>query len=73
MSVTVATGKLPSGKYNKFSEHARRMISGEPQCSMFCGGAKCKYCTTHHWKPEQMAIKGIYSEWYAIFSIFSFG
>ncbi|XP_076468924.1 protein tyrosine phosphatase domain-containing protein 1-like [Babylonia areolata] len=56
-------GSTPSAKYNKLSEQARRLIAGESQCAMFCGGKKCKYCTADNWKPEQMAIKGLYSEW----------
>ncbi|KAK3103723.1 hypothetical protein FSP39_021376 [Pinctada imbricata] len=56
-------GRDPSARYTKFSEHARTMISAEKQCSMFCGGRKCKYCTDHNWTKEQMVIDGLYSEW----------
>ncbi|KAL8603370.1 hypothetical protein ACOMHN_039733 [Nucella lapillus] len=56
-------GSAPSAKYNKLSEQARRLIAGESQCAMFCGGKKCKYCTADNWKPQQMVITGLYSEW----------
>ena len=61
--VAFVAGSTPSAKYSKVSEQARRLIAGESQCAMFCGGKKCKYCTSYNWKPEQMAIKGLYSEW----------
>lgn len=57
------TGRHPSAKYTKFSEHARSLISGEKQCALFCGGKKCKYCTSENWTVDQMAIEGLYSNW----------
>jgi Na+/H+ antiporter NhaA len=30
---------------------------------MFCGGRRCKYETSSQWKPEDMAVTGIYSHW----------
>ena len=65
LSFSLVAGNTPSAKYNKLSEQARRLIAGESQCAMFCGGKKCKYCTADNWKPEQMAISGLYSEWWA--------
>ncbi|XP_067684321.1 protein tyrosine phosphatase domain-containing protein 1-like [Haliotis asinina] len=56
-------GTTPSAKYNKLSEQARKLMSGEKQCAMFCGGKKCKYCTYNQWTKEQMDIDGIYSNW----------
>ncbi|XP_059150237.1 protein tyrosine phosphatase domain-containing protein 1-like [Physella acuta] len=53
----------PRSSYTAFGERARKVIPGESQCKMFCGGKQCKYCTTEHWKPEQMVIPGVYSEW----------
>nr|XP_022301729.1 protein tyrosine phosphatase domain-containing protein 1-like isoform X2 [Crassostrea virginica] len=58
-----ARGRNPSAKYTKFSEHARSLISGEKQCALFCGGKKCKYCTSDNWTLEQTAIEGLYSNW----------
>ncbi|XP_067683731.1 protein tyrosine phosphatase domain-containing protein 1-like [Haliotis asinina] len=56
-------GTTPSARYNKLFEQARKMVSGEKQCVMFCGGKKCKYCTYNQWTKEQMDIDGIYSNW----------
>lgn len=58
-----AKGRHPSAKYTKFSEHARSLISGEKQCALFCGGKKCKYCTSENWTVDQMVIEGLYSNW----------
>ncbi|VDI12359.1 protein tyrosine phosphatase domain-containing protein 1 [Mytilus galloprovincialis] len=56
-------GKKPKGSYNKFSEHARTLISTEKQCALFCGGKKCKYCTWENWTEDKTEIKGLYSNW----------
>ena len=51
-------------KYTKVGEHIRRNAPSEMQCSMFCGGKRCKYeAGPASWKPEDMAIDGIYSHW----------
>ncbi len=44
-------------------ESLRHTVPGEMQCSMFCGGRRCKYESASHWKPDQMALKGIFSHW----------
>ena len=50
--------------YTKVGEHLRRNAPPEMQCSMFCGGKRCKYeAGPASWKPEDMAIDGIYSHW----------
>ncbi|XP_052252721.1 protein tyrosine phosphatase domain-containing protein 1-like isoform X3 [Dreissena polymorpha] len=56
-------GKKPKGLYSNASEKARGLISTERQCSMFCGGKKCKYCSGEGWEPDEYAIKGLYSHW----------
>lgn len=56
-------GTKPKGKYTKFSEHARTLISTEKQCALFCGGKKCKYCTWENWDKDKMEINGLYSNW----------
>ncbi|XP_052085009.1 protein tyrosine phosphatase domain-containing protein 1-like [Mytilus californianus] len=56
-------GTKPKGRYNKFSEHARTLISTEKQCALFCGGKKCKYCTWENWTEDKTEIKGLYSNW----------
>ncbi|XP_054721880.1 protein tyrosine phosphatase domain-containing protein 1-like [Uloborus diversus] len=55
-------GHPPSARYGKLSEKIRRTAPGEFQCSVFCGGKKCKYDTAS-WHKEDMAINGIYSHW----------
>ena len=44
-------------------ESFRRNAPKEMQCSMFCGGRRCKYEQGSSWKKEDMAIDGIYSHW----------
>ncbi len=44
-------------------ESLRHSVPHEMQCSMFCGGRRCKYESAAHWKKEQMAVEGIYSHW----------
>lgn len=50
--------------YNKLSEHIRRLTPQGIQCSVFCGGEKCKYENPENWKPDSLAIHGIYSHWW---------
>ena len=33
------------------------------QCSMFCGGRRCKYESSSAWKPKDLALEGIFSHW----------
>lgn len=49
--------------YNKLSERIRQTAPGDIQCSMFCGGRKCKYESSSHWTQEDMAVRGIFSHW----------
>ena len=45
-------------------ESLRRNAPKEIQCSMFCGGRRCKYEQGNEsWKIEDTAINGIYSHW----------
>ena len=50
-------------KYTAVRETLIKTVPQEVQCSMFCGGKKCKYDTSSAWSVEQMAIKGLYSHW----------
>lgn len=50
--------------YNKLSDHIRRLTPQGIQCSVFCGGEKCKYENPENWKPDSLAIQGIYSHWW---------
>ncbi|GAB6029436.1 hypothetical protein CHUAL_005194 [Chamberlinius hualienensis] len=53
----------PSAKYNKLSEKLRQVTPDELQCSIFCGGKKCKYENATCWDTKDMAIHGLYSNW----------
>ncbi|KAF2351426.1 Protein-tyrosine phosphatase-like [Trinorchestia longiramus] len=33
------------------------------QCSVFCGGSRCRYENADAWPPQDQAIDGIYSHW----------
>ncbi|XP_043192113.1 protein tyrosine phosphatase domain-containing protein 1-like [Amphibalanus amphitrite] len=49
--------------YNMFSESVRTVTPNELQCSMFCGGKRCKYESGREWSESEMAVDGIYSHW----------
>ena len=49
--------------YSLVSEKLRRVSAGSLQCSLFCGGQRCKYETPHRWKDADKALKGIFSHW----------
>merc|ERR1712131_73156 len=49
--------------YSLVGESLRHNTPNEMQCSMFCGGRRCKYESGAAWKREEMALKGIYSHW----------
>lgn len=56
-------GELVQANYNKLSDHIRRLTPHGIQCSVFCGGLNCKYENPENWKPDSLAIQGIYSHW----------
>lgn len=58
-----ATKRDAGPKYSRFSESLRHAAPGALQCSMFCGGKQCKYENPSKFKPEEMAINGLYSSW----------
>ena len=47
-------------KYTAVGEHLRQNVPHEMQCSMFCGGRKCKYEVPDSWRREDMAVQGIF-------------
>ena len=49
--------------YSLVSEKLRRVSAGSLQCSLFCGGQRCKYEVPHRWKDEDKALDGLYSHW----------
>ncbi|CAH1103557.1 unnamed protein product [Psylliodes chrysocephalus] len=55
--------EIVRANYNKLSEHIRRLTPQGIQCSVFCGGVNCKYENPESWKPDSLAIHGIYSHW----------
>ena len=55
-------------KYSRFSESLRHVAPSTIQCSVFCGGRQCKYENPVKMKDEEMAIKGLYSSWYSMFT-----
>ncbi|EEC19172.1 hypothetical protein IscW_ISCW014648, partial [Ixodes scapularis] len=59
--VAAATEAVTDGCYTKLSEHIRRSAPGELQCSVFCGGARCKYESGSGRSDRDKAIQGIYS------------
>lgn len=50
-------------KYSVVGESIRRNTPNEMQCSMFCGGRRCKYESGASWEKSEMALNGIYSHW----------
>merc|ERR1719192_2903534 len=49
--------------YSMVGESLRLNTPNEMQCSMFCGGRRCKYESDTSWKPSETALNGIYSHW----------
>ena len=50
-------------KYSVVGESIRRNTPNEMQCSMFCGGRRCKYESGAAWDKSETALTGIYSHW----------
>nr|XP_045614195.1 protein tyrosine phosphatase domain-containing protein 1-like [Procambarus clarkii] len=49
--------------YSRLSEHLRQVTPTEVQCSVFCGGRRCRYDNYDTWSHHDMAIDGLYSHW----------
>ena len=49
--------------YSRVSEKLRRISSGSLQCSLFCGGQRCKYENAGRWGEEDKALRGLFSHW----------
>lgn len=52
-----------TSNYNKLSESIRRHAPPQLQCSVFCGGRRCKYESPNYWSSEKCTINGIFSTW----------
>ncbi|KAH9415367.1 Protein tyrosine phosphatase domain-containing protein 1 [Dermatophagoides pteronyssinus] len=50
-------------RHNKLAELLRRSTSNQLQCSMFCGGRRCKYDNPDGWPIEDRALEPLYSHW----------
>jgi len=57
------SGVVVAPRYNSVSGRLRRYTSGAIQCSLFCGGSKCKYENESKWAEKDVAIPGLYSHW----------
>ncbi|CAF2127776.1 unnamed protein product [Rotaria magnacalcarata] len=53
----------PQGAYSVLSQAVKKLVSERTACRFGCRGANCKYERSDYWRPEQMAINGIYSNW----------
>lgn len=54
---------VPEAKYSLFGEKIRQTIPGPMQCSMACGGRRCKWENPAVWSDSEQCIKGVYSTW----------
>ena len=55
-----AHGPAVDPRYTAVGESLRQNVPHEMQCSMFCGGRKCKYEVPDTWKKQDMAVDGIF-------------
>lgn len=53
----------PEGAYSALSQAVKKLLPERTACRFGCRGANCKYERSDFWRPEQMAIKGIFSHW----------
>lgn len=49
--------------YSKLSESLRRVAPPKIQCTVFCGGRRCKYESATFWSSEQCVVNGLFSSW----------
>lgn len=48
---------------SRLTEGVLHLTPANLHCHMLCGGARCKYESEKHWKPDNMAVNGVYSDW----------
>ncbi|CAF0767368.1 unnamed protein product [Didymodactylos carnosus] len=53
----------PQGSYPTLVQLVKKALPERTACRFGCKGNRCKYESSDFWRPEQMAIKGIYSHW----------
>lgn len=49
--------------YSALSEKFRSSAPSDFQCTLFCGGRRCKYESAKKWSTGDMAVPGLYSHW----------
>ena len=49
--------------YSRISDKLRRISAGSLQCSLFCGGQRCKYECAGRWEGKDQAVGGLFSHW----------
>ena len=79
LSDFVSPTSAPAGAYSPLSQAVKKLLPERTACRLGektppfthprvhlnsgCKGAKCKYERSDYWRPEQMAIDGIFSNW----------
>ena len=60
----VSPKSAPQGAYSPLSQAVKKLLPERTACRFGCRGASCKYESSTYWRPEQMAIPGIFSTWF---------
>ncbi|CAF2870943.1 unnamed protein product [Rotaria sp. Silwood2] len=63
LSDFVSPTSAPQGAYSPLSQAVKKLLPERAACRLGCRGASCKYERSDYWRPEQMAIDGIFSHW----------
>ncbi|CAF4312555.1 unnamed protein product [Adineta steineri] len=63
LSDFVSPSSAPQGAYSPISQAVKKLLPERTACRLGCRGANCKYERSDYWRPEQMAIQGIFSNW----------
>lgn len=63
LSDFVSPTSAPQGAYSPLSQAVKKLLPERAACRLGCRGANCKYERSDYWRPEQMAIDGIFSHW----------
>ncbi|CAF0855375.1 unnamed protein product [Rotaria sp. Silwood1] len=63
LSDFVSPTSAPESAYSPLSQAFKKLLPERTACRLGCRGASCKYERSDYWRPEQMAIDGIFSHW----------
>ncbi|CAF1073880.1 unnamed protein product [Adineta steineri] len=63
LSDFVSPSSAPQGAYSPISQAVKKLLPERTACRLGCRGANCKYERSDYWRPDQMAIQGIFSNW----------